>query len=93
MRLINADELRAKAVEDCPSCELNGSRYCRESCNVNAVVELIDSAASVTSITVPRGAWQGKFNGWVCSNCHNYQIHKTKFCPACGAKMQEEAST
>lgn len=56
MRLINADELRAKAVADCPSCALNGSRHCRENCNVNTILELIDDAKSVTVICPECGA-------------------------------------
>ena len=52
MSLINADKLRAKAFADCPSCALNGSRYCRESCNVNTILALIDDAKSVT-VTCP----------------------------------------
>ena len=56
MRLLNADELRAKAVADCPSCELNGSRYCRESCNVNTILKLIDDTKSVKVICPECGA-------------------------------------
>lgn len=50
MRLINAEKLRAEAIESCKFCHLNGSKYCREKCEINALTKLIDKAPTVEPI-------------------------------------------
>ena len=47
MRLIDAERMRAEAVEPCKFCHLNGSKYCREKCETNALIKLIDNAPTV----------------------------------------------
>lgn len=47
MRLIDAEKMRAEAVEPCKFCHLNGSKYCREKCETNALMKLIDNAPTV----------------------------------------------
>lgn len=47
MRLINAEKLRAEAIESCKFCHLNGGKYCREKCEINALTKLIDNAPTV----------------------------------------------
>lgn len=58
---------------------------------------------------IPSGAWQyeppcdyaRRFNKWLytnggnykCMNCNNYALHKSNYCPNCGALMEKEATT
>ena len=50
MKLINLDELKADIRFRCSECALNGTKYCREQCTVNNIIEVIDSQ-SVIAIT------------------------------------------
>lgn len=42
MREINAEELKAKIVEGCQDCPTNGTYYCRNSCEIDWVIDLIN---------------------------------------------------
>lgn len=102
MRMIDVDDLKKRATERCPKCPHKGSVYCQQDCDVQATVELIDSAPLVT---IPQGTWKFKENGqlirfqgkwsyttggnWGCSNCYNYSNHKYDWCPYCGADMRK----
>lgn len=33
--------------------------------------------------------WEDCSNGWMCSNCQRDSSHDTRYCPHCGAKMDE----
>ena len=43
-RLIDALQLKAAAVKNCPNCVNNGRDYCRVSCPINDFLDLIDEA-------------------------------------------------
>ena len=34
--------------------------------------------------------WEDCTNGWMCSNCQRDNSRDTKYCPNCGAKMDEK---
>lgn len=94
MRLINAEKLRAEAIESCKFCHLNGGKYCREKCEINALTKLIDNAPTVG---YPQGEWYYNYqNGWHCSICHESVKDMPtvmgkadfNFCPNCGADMR-----
>ena len=36
----------------------------------------------------PQARWEDCSNGWTCSNCYQDRTHTSKFCPNCGAKME-----
>ena len=50
MKLINLDKLKADIRFRCSECALNGTKYCREQCTINNIIEVIDSQ-SVIAIT------------------------------------------
>lgn len=35
------------------------------------------------------GHWEDCSNGWMCSECERDNREDTRYCPNCGAKMQE----
>lgn len=38
------------------------------------------------------GAWQPAKNwGYTCSECRIHAIMRTRFCPSCGARMEEQS--
>lgn len=104
MRLIDVDALRKRATERCPRCPHKGSVYCQQDCDVQATVELIDTAPLVK---MPQGKWDEIREpfGWDdilsarCSSCgesypypedtgFNDIVEMFKYCPNCGAKME-----
>ena len=101
MRLINADKMRAEAVEPCKFCHLNGSKYCREKCEINALLKLIDNAPTecekyrsfCMAKQRPQGKWINKYIGGnecvMCSECKLHFDIEPNYCPNCGAKMDE----
>lgn len=44
---------------------------------------------SLSGITI-HAHWEDCSNGWMCSNCYRDSTYDTKYCPHCGAKMDEE---
>lgn len=46
-RLIDAENLKAAAVKNCPNCLFNGSDYCRVCCPTNDFLDLIDEAPTI----------------------------------------------
>ena len=50
MKLINLDKLKADIRFRCSECALNGTKYCREQCTINNIIEVID-LQSVIAIT------------------------------------------
>ena len=46
-RLIDAENLKAAAVKNCPNCANNGRDYCRVSCPINDFLDSIDEAPTI----------------------------------------------
>lgn len=65
MRVINAVKLRAEAIESCKFCHLNGSKYCREKCEINALTKLIDDAPTVEPKQIEFKAYNDGFKDGV----------------------------
>ena len=87
MRLIDADAV-------CAACRISldsMASYCdeigRESC-------VVTKAPTVYAVPVVHGRWIAHDDEWgltcECSNCHVEGMLYGKFCPQCGAKMDEE---
>ena len=51
-RLIDADNLKAAAVKNCPNCVNNGRDYCRVSCPINDFLDLIDEAPTISDKSI-----------------------------------------
>ena len=97
MRLIDADKAKEKLRGN---AQKDGNPF------VGAIVEMfcefLDQAPTVenvpASVTPVHGEWilkhVGRGHYWECSVCHTnpciYVTNDTKFCPNCGAKMDEE---
>lgn len=89
MRLIDADELTEKAWRV-------GFRPFRTR---EDIADLIANAPTVDAVPVKHGRWEYRIvgdapifmtNRWYCSSCGKWQTYgRTKFCPECGAKMDE----
>jgi len=93
-RLIKADKLR-KDVLDLPNC-YNGFS---DTYDKAMIIDLIDEQPTVEAEPVRHGKWIMKSDPFgffdeipVCSECGctTKMREKTKFCPNCGAKMDEE---
>lgn len=94
MRLIDADALKASYIV--PSTTTNSL------CYLYVSLEDINNAPTIESEPVRRGRWKVSTNdGWVCSECgvgdmyaYSWDIkgHKLqdRYCPHCGAKMEEQ---
>ena len=69
---------------------------------------LIDEQPTIYAVPVVHGRWiTNKYGETVCSECdknalqvltgclvnRHFEPHKSKFCPNCGARMDEEAKT
>ena len=55
-------------------------------------VSPIQASSSDNSIVIYRvihAHWEDCSNGWMCSNCQRGSSHDTRYCPHCGAKMDE----
>lgn len=83
MRLIDADAL---------------PEYIHYILSAKEVVKAVENAPTIDAEPVKRGRWIGKDeDAWVCSfcgmkNCFAYVGHtlQDKYCPNCGAKMEED---
>ena len=115
MRLIDADALINDAMDRyCKDCDKRkgiksgkwkiiyeiGDVPCR-ACDVDDMVNDIESAPTVDAVERKRGEWEQVANDdsgidFRCSVCHRYRFHngemlrKYKFCPNCGAEMRGE---
>lgn len=99
MRLIDADNLRKSIEKDtCPVSISYFYRKMRESPTIDAVPVVHGRWIFHTFEEIMDGDWivlrdwQG--NGFECSNCErliaeNEMNYKFKYCPNCGAKMDE----
>ena len=88
MRLVDANELEKKLCEDCI-----GDRVCERRCYE---VTMIRGMPTVDA--VEHGHWTyerftntngGSYSVVWCSNCQAHMPWVTKYCPNCGAKMDE----
>lgn len=50
MKLIDIDKLKTDIRFRCSECAINGTKYCREHCTINNIIEVID-LQSVIAIT------------------------------------------
>ena len=91
MRLIDADTLKNEMCEDCSGdCTRACTRDCYE-------VLLIKAQPTIDAEPVRRGKWERcgiktyDF-AFYCSECSSFSPNgvKTKYCPWCGAKMEED---
>ena len=92
MRLIDADALKA-VFEEKSSEAVCGVELCK------AIISRIDEAPTVDAEPVRHGEWEMKPDPFgffhdipVCSECGctTKMREKTKHCPNCGARMDEE---
>ena len=93
MRLIDADNLKA---------ELFDANWLTDN-DEHMVEEIVERQSTVDTEPVRHGRWETKeyttedsFDDWivihheeVCSECGKGQGERSKFCPNCGAKMDE----
>ena len=87
MRLIDADEIRKKAV---PHTRGDFGRYNSDIRKWAVLVGDIDDAPTVDAVEVVHGYWLYYSSTMQeCSNCHRHTArHKFKYCPHCGAVME-----
>lgn len=109
MRLIDADKVKIElsSTEKCPSCEVNGTEFCKNDCYVNLMCNLLDKLPTVGT---PQGKWithPDNKNWDICTHCNigtrrrHYGINPDGseyvteycyvFCPNCGADMRKGA--
>ena len=94
-KLINADDLLAlynmSAIEEMGEYGQGGM----------AIIDDIKNAPSVDAEPIRHGYWyflqydvNPKIGNWHCSVCNNIpkSLEKEKYCPNCGAKMDETVS-
>jgi hypothetical protein len=94
MRLIDADALRASAIKTTGNTELafdNCFPYWQFS-------KCIKEAPTINAVPVVRGEWEYEHGAWACSKCGednpygiDYEtVAFSKYCPNCGAKMEDK---
>ena len=85
-RLIDADALERAVMFTGEDSICNDCAY--------EFVNLIDEQPTIEAEPVRRGKWMPddeKYQcGWVCNRCFGKACRSHKFCPHCGAKMEEE---
>lgn len=88
MRLIDADEIHdlTKVFSD----KENGNAHFIY--GIETAVEFADGLPTVDAELVRHGHWtSGRFpNQVICSVCGDWSIAATRYCPHCGAKMEEK---
>ena len=96
MRLIDADKFEAYSAN---GTDLKGEEFLAHLSGMQRVLEDIDDAPTIDPESLrPRARWLGEIvlvNGTMsqeCSRCHRIRPIDD-FCAACGAKMDEEATT
>ena len=105
MRLIDADKRIARYCEENCGCTRQECTltYEHDGCEACTFVQEIEDEPSVDAEPVRHGRWETKeyttedsFDDWivihheeVCSECGKGQGERSKFCPHCGAKMDE----
>ena len=47
-------------------------------------------SCAIDTIRKSHAHWEDCTNGWMCSNCQRDNSRDTKYCPNCGAKMDEK---
>ena len=94
MRLIDADAMKEEL--------LWGNVYLSDN-ETNALVDLIDNQPTIDLESLrPRGHWEGfQADGKddlfdftlkainICSKCKHISMQKSKYCPHCGARMED----
>lgn len=95
MRLIGADALK---LSHCKECTLYPNECMGDDCDWNSIVH-IRMMPAIDAEPVRHGHWIT--HPWAeiicdhfvddheCSECHNWQVFDTDYCPCCGAKMDE----
>ena len=72
--------------------EIEGERWIR----VDEVRASLKAAPTIEAEPTKHGHWIYKWHGMfhrdlpICSECKNFVVYETKYCPNCGAKMDEE---
>lgn len=104
MRLIDADELNKTLGIDSDSCSTCSWGYrgrCSRGCDFEDACCAIEDAPAIDP--VKHGRWEKDEKAskdhfeqiFICSNCHNMEawgwteVDTYKYCPNCGAKMDE----
>lgn len=99
MRLIDAGRIEKRLLEEEPH---DGWDEYYEGFNRMKGIALnaIDATPTIDAVPVVRGEWvkSDDYKGWlVCSACHDCYVDnawvngkKWRYCPNCGAKMDEE---
>ena len=60
------------------------------------IMQAIDEQPTIDAEPVRHGKWIYHIDSesigetWICSECNGEELCKTKFCPHCGARMDEE---
>lgn len=91
-----------KRLIDANALDLNYDRNCFNEfdegyvCGCETIIMTVKNAPTVDAKPVVHAHWvydkATEFwgNPYRCSNCHAARPRKTKFCPDCGSKMDEE---
>ena len=90
MRLVDADELRKKAVP-----HTRGERaYCADIKKWAVLIADIDESPTIDAEPVKHGVWLPQIvlgtKAWDCSECKTLGSPHWKRCPVCEAKMDGE---
>ena len=92
-RLIDADELM-KSIEDnsYPVLQKNGS--VEKGMTITGIKQCIEEQPTVDAEPVRHGEWNFDYGNPICSLCGEEPYRKSnrdmpKYCPNCGAKMEE----
>ena len=85
MRLIDADALKAKLEK---KTDMNDPRWSFDSIMLAKImISILDKAPTVEERK--HGHWEDiDLDTSVCSVCKKPQEYETKYCPECGAKME-----
>lgn len=54
------------------------------------IEQIIDNQPTVNSENKLHAHWVGDIEGCQCSNCKSHQNLASRYCPYCGARMDEE---
>ena len=93
MKLIDADALKA-VFDEKSSVAVCGVELCK------AIISRIDEAPTIDAVPVRHGKWIHEvrytidslhsYQQYRCSECGMTYITNTKYCPNCGARMEED---
>ena len=97
MELIDKEALMEKLniKEDCDDCDYHDGIFCKR---YRSFVDACDAIAGAPVIKCSKGQWLvtyipnktgGDIVRYECDQCHHVKFMTTKFCPNCGAKMEE----